>query len=79
MMHIVHCATTHRAGDPRIFLKECRTLARAGFRVSYIVPHDRDEVIDGVQILAVPRPSWRPRAADADRARRVPPGAGAGA
>jgi hypothetical protein len=48
-MKIVHCATTHRAGDPRIFQKECRTLARAGYEVVYVVPHDRDEVVEGVQ------------------------------
>jgi len=53
---IVHCATTHRAGDPRIFYKECRTLVNAGHEVVFIVPHDRDEVIDSVQIRAVPRP-----------------------
>lgn len=54
---IVHCATTHRVGDPRVFWKECRTLARAGYEVVYVVPHDRDEVREGVQIRAVPRPS----------------------
>lgn len=53
---IVHCATTHRASDPRIFQKECRTLAAAGYEVVYVVPHDRDEVVEGVQIRAVPRP-----------------------
>ena len=54
---IVHLTTTHRATDPRIFQKECRSLARAGYEVVYVVPHDRDEVVDGVQIRAVPPPA----------------------
>ncbi|MEM8600753.1 MAG: glycosyltransferase [Bacteroidota bacterium] len=53
---IVHLATAHKAGDPRIFQKECRTLARAGYEVRFIVPHSHDEVVDGVQILAVEPP-----------------------
>jgi len=53
---IVHLATTHRPGDPRIFQKECRTLAAAGYEVVYIVPGDKDEVVDGVQIRTVPVP-----------------------
>lgn len=55
-MKSVHCATTHRAGDPRIFRKEACTLARAGYEVVYVVPHERDEVVDGVRIRAVPVP-----------------------
>jgi glycosyltransferase involved in cell wall biosynthesis len=53
---IVHCATAHRVGDPRVFWKECRTLAEAGYDVVYVVPHDRDEVLHGVQIRSVPVP-----------------------
>lgn len=45
----------HRASDPRVFQKEARSLARAGFDVTLIVPHDKDETVDGVKILAVPR------------------------
>ncbi|MDX1529992.1 MAG: glycosyltransferase family 4 protein [Rhodothermales bacterium] len=53
----VHLATTHRASDPRIFQKECRTLAAAGYEVVFVVPHARDEVVDGVQVRAVSAPT----------------------
>jgi glycosyltransferase involved in cell wall biosynthesis len=68
-MKIVHCATTHRTTDPRIFQKECRTLAEAGYEVVYVVPHDRDEVVEGIQIRAVPRPeTGRQRLTETTRA-----------
>ena len=54
---VVHLATSHRPGDPRIFQKECRTLASAGYEVVYVVPGDKDEVVDGVRIRTVPIPS----------------------
>ena len=52
----VHLATTHRPSDPRIFQKECRTLAAAGVDVRYVVPCRADAEQDGVQILCVPPP-----------------------
>lgn len=45
----------HRAFDPRVFGKEARSLAKAGFDVTFLVPHDKDEERDGVKILSVPR------------------------
>ncbi len=45
----------HRAFDPRVFQKEARSLAKAGFDVTFLVPHDKDEERDGVKILSVAR------------------------
>jgi glycosyltransferase involved in cell wall biosynthesis len=55
------CAVTsvHQVFDTRIFQKQCKSLVRAGFDVTLIAPHDRNEVVDGIRIVAMPR--VRPR------------------
>ncbi len=56
---VVHLSTVHRASDMRSFQKELRTLAAAGYEAVYIVPHERDEIVDGVRIRAVRRAKGR--------------------
>ena len=56
---IVHITTGHNLFDTRIFYKECKTLTEAGYDVVLVVPYDKDEVISGVQIRAIPKPASR--------------------
>jgi glycosyltransferase involved in cell wall biosynthesis len=58
-VRVVHLTSVHRATDLRIFQRECRTLARNGYGVTLISPHDGDETIDGVSIKSVLRPKSR--------------------
>ena len=48
-------SSVHVALDNRVFYREARTLARAGYDVTLIAVHDRDEVRDGVRIRPLPR------------------------
>jgi glycosyltransferase involved in cell wall biosynthesis len=56
---IRHVTTVHTIRDPRIFHKQCRSLAALGYDVGLIACHDRDETIDGVRIVALDRPKGR--------------------
>lgn len=58
--NIVMLANAHPPFDTRIFVKEARSLVKAGYSVSIIVPHTQNEEKDGVKIIATPlRPGWK--------------------
>jgi glycosyltransferase involved in cell wall biosynthesis len=44
----------HSPFDERIFHKEAKSLAKAGYRVVIVAQHDTEQVVDGVKILPVP-------------------------
>jgi len=52
---VCHLTTVHSPLDDRIFYKECETLSEAGFDVVLIARHEKDEVIDGIKIKALPK------------------------
>lgn len=59
MRKVCVLTSVHPASDVRIFYKECKSLVQAGYDVTLIVPHERDEVIDGVRIKALSKPKGR--------------------
>jgi len=51
MKRVCHISPVHNLADNRIFYRECKSLADAGYEVSWVVQHDADEKIDGVQVV----------------------------
>jgi glycosyltransferase involved in cell wall biosynthesis len=60
-MAIKVCILTvvHRTFDTRIFYKEARSLAKAGYDVTLIAPHDKVEIVDGIRIIPLSKPKNR--------------------
>jgi glycosyltransferase involved in cell wall biosynthesis len=56
---IYHLTSVHPIGDPRIFHKQCKSLASRGYDVGLVACHDRAEVRDGVRIVPIARPRGR--------------------
>jgi len=52
---IAHLTTVHPPFDVRIFHKECKSIARAGYRVTLVACHNQDELKEGVRIRAIPK------------------------
>lgn len=52
-MKICHLTSVHSQTDTRIFIKECRSLAEAGFEVHFVVPGASTTLIEGVHLHGV--------------------------
>lgn len=63
-LKICHFTSAHRPYDVRIFLKECTSLANAGFEVFLVAANCTEEEKNGVKIINVPVP-------DAGRIKRI--------
>ncbi len=53
-MKICHITSVHIPFDTRIFYKECKSLAAAGYEVHLVARHGKDEIIDGIHIHTIP-------------------------
>jgi glycosyltransferase involved in cell wall biosynthesis len=56
---ICHITTAHPFFDTRIFHKEAKTLAKTGYDVALIAQYTKDEIIDGIKIISLPKPKNR--------------------
>lgn len=64
---VVHLTSWHPALDVRVFHKECRTLAAAGYDVHLVVPDPPEAARDGVTFHALPRAAGSKWARAAER------------
>ena len=51
--------SVHIPFDGRVFHKEAKSLAQAGYEVVLIARHDKEEVVDGVRVVPLPQPTSR--------------------
>ncbi len=56
---VAHLSSHHQPIDNRIFQRECRSLADAGYAVHFVVRNANDEMRSGVHIVAVKPPRNR--------------------
>jgi hypothetical protein len=56
---VAHLSSVHALSGARILPKECKSLANAGYEVTFVLPHDEDGQLNGVKIKALPKPAGR--------------------
>lgn len=59
MIKVCILSSVHPTFDIRIFHKEAKSLKKAGYDVTLIVQHDKDEIVDDIRIVPLPKPRRR--------------------
>lgn len=59
MKKVCILTSVHSVFDVRIFHKEAKTLAKVGYDVTLIAQHNKNEAVDGVRIVPLPKPKNR--------------------
>ncbi|WP_035177823.1 glycosyltransferase [Alkalihalobacterium bogoriense] len=51
---VVHITTVHHPLDPRIYYKQCQSLAKAGYDITLIAPESEDDIPNlGVEVISI--------------------------
>ncbi|MCR1935232.1 glycosyltransferase family 4 protein [Clostridium tepidum] len=56
---ICHISTAHPTFDTRIYYKECRTIAKNEYDIYLLIANDKDEIVDDVKIVHLPKKNGR--------------------
>lgn len=56
MIKVCILTSVHPIFDTRIFYKECKSLIDAGYEVSLIAQHSKNEIVGGIKIIALSKP-----------------------
>lgn len=56
---VVHMSSVHPPFDGRIFHKEAKTLVKAGYNVTLITQHDKEEIRNAIRIVPLPKAKTR--------------------
>lgn len=59
MNRICILTSAHPPHDPRIFYKEARSLTKVGYDVTLIAQNERDEIVDGIKVICIPKTEKR--------------------
>ena len=59
MSKVCIITSVHHVLDPRIFFKQARSLAKAGYEVTLIAQNDKNEVINGIEVIGLGNPKTR--------------------
>lgn len=59
MKKICILTSVHSVFDTRIFHKEAKTLASVGYDVTLIAQNDKEDTVDGIKIIPLPKPKNR--------------------